>query len=106
MNNNEAKFILSAYRPGGRDAGDPGMATALAQAKSDPVLGAWFARERAHDAAVAWKLRAVVPPVGLRGRRRQWGAARGRAPAARAETRAARPGARARCPHKSQAGTT
>ena len=66
MNNNEAKFILSAYRPGGRDAGDPGMATALAQAKSDPVLGAWFARERAHDAAVAWKLRAVVPPVELR----------------------------------------
>ena len=66
MSNNEAKFILSAYRPGGRDAADPAMTQALAQAKSDPALGAWFAREQAHDAAVAWKLRAVVPPAGLR----------------------------------------
>lgn len=53
MSNNGAKFILSAYRPGGRDAADPAMAKALAQAKGDPALGAWFVREQAHDAAVA-----------------------------------------------------
>lgn len=39
---------------------------AKAQAKGDPALGAWFAREQAHDAAVAGKLRAVVPPAGRR----------------------------------------
>jgi len=66
MSNNEAKFILSAYRPGGGDAADPAMAKALTQAKTDPSLGAWFAREQAHDAAVAGKLREITPPVGLR----------------------------------------
>jgi hypothetical protein len=66
MSNNEAKFILSAYRPGGRDANDPAMAQALAQAKSDPALGAWFAREQQHDAAVAAKLAEIAPPAGLR----------------------------------------
>ncbi len=66
MSNDEAKFILSAYRPGGRDAHDPAMAQALAQAKNDPALGAWWSRQQAHDAAVAAKLREVVPPAGLR----------------------------------------
>jgi hypothetical protein len=66
MRNDEAKFILSAYRPGGRDAHDPAMAPALAQAKNDPALSAWLARQQAHDAAVAAKLREVVPPAGLR----------------------------------------
>ncbi|MCX6952057.1 MAG: hypothetical protein NTV51_07805 [Verrucomicrobia bacterium] len=66
MSNDEAKFILSAYRPGGRDADDPAMAQALAQARSDPALGAWFAREQAHDAAMTAKLREVAPPAGLR----------------------------------------
>ena len=66
MNNTEAKFILTAYRPGGRDAGDSAMAEALSQAKNDPALGAWFAREQAHGAAVATKLREVAPPAGLR----------------------------------------
>ncbi|MEY2879127.1 MAG: hypothetical protein RLZZ15_1507 [Verrucomicrobiota bacterium] len=66
MNNTEAKFILDAYRPGGRDAGETAFAAALAQAKADPALGAWFAREQAHGAAVAAKLRAIAPPPGLR----------------------------------------
>ena len=66
MTNNEAKFILNAYRPSGRDADDSAMATALSQAKSDPALGAWFAREQAHGAAVAAKLREIAPPAGLR----------------------------------------
>ena len=66
MNNTEAKFILNAYRPGGGDAGDAAMAGALAQAASDPALGAWLAREQAHGAAVAAKLREIAPPAGLR----------------------------------------
>ena len=66
MNNTEAKFILNAYRPNGRDANDATFSAALAQAKSDPALSVWFAREQAHGAAVAAKLHEVVPPAGLR----------------------------------------
>jgi hypothetical protein len=66
MNNSEAKFILQAYRPGGRDANDPAMAEALAQAARDPELGAWLAREQAHGKAVAARLREIEPPAGLR----------------------------------------
>lgn len=66
MNNDEAKFILRAYRPGGRDAGDAAFAAGLEQARRDPALGVWFAREQAHDAAVAGKLRELMPPAGLR----------------------------------------
>lgn len=49
MNNDEAKFLLSAYRPGGRDAADPSVAAALDQAKRDPALASWFERQQAHD---------------------------------------------------------
>jgi hypothetical protein len=66
MSNNEAKFLLNAYRPGGADAADPAFGEALAQAKSDPALGAWFAREQAHAQAMASKLREIAPPPGLR----------------------------------------
>jgi hypothetical protein len=66
MTNQEAKFTLGAYRAGGQDAGDPVFAEALEQAKRDPALGAWLAREQAHDAIVAAKLREVAPPAGLR----------------------------------------
>lgn len=66
MTNDEAKFILQAYRPDGRDASDPQMAPALAQARTDPRLGEWFGREQAHAAAVAAKLGEVAPPAGLR----------------------------------------
>jgi hypothetical protein len=62
----EAKFILSAYRPNGRDAGLPAFEDALRMAAADPALAAWFARSRAHDAAVAQKVRGVEPPSGLR----------------------------------------
>jgi hypothetical protein len=66
MNNNEAKFLLRAYRPGGWDADDPAFAGALAQAHRDPELGAWLAREQAFDSAMAAQLGAIVPPPGLR----------------------------------------
>jgi hypothetical protein len=66
MNNKEAQFLLCAYRPGGRDADDPAFAGALAQAKHDPVLGAWLAREQAFDVVMAAQLGAIAPPPGLR----------------------------------------
>ena len=66
MNNDEAKFLLGAYRSNGRDAADPLLATALAQAQADPAVGEWFARSQAHDAAIAARLRDVAPPAGLR----------------------------------------
>jgi hypothetical protein len=66
MSNDEAKFLLNAYRPNGRDAVDPSMAAALEQAKQDPALAAWFNRDQAHAAAVAAKLREIAPPAELR----------------------------------------
>ncbi|HUL53100.1 MAG TPA: hypothetical protein VLT83_06795 [Opitutaceae bacterium] len=66
MNNEQARFILGAYRPNGRDAGDAVFCEALRQVKADPGLGAWFAREQAFDSAVSAKLGAVIPPPGLR----------------------------------------
>jgi hypothetical protein len=66
MNNEQARFLLRAYRPSGRDAGDPAFADALRQAQGDPALGTWFAGEQAFDAAVAAKMRALAPPAGLR----------------------------------------
>jgi hypothetical protein len=66
MNNEEAKFILGAYRANHRDADNPLFSAALAQARKDPALGAWFARAQAHDDAIAARLREVGPPAGLR----------------------------------------
>jgi hypothetical protein len=66
MDNQEAKFILNAYRPDGQDADDPRFAEALAQARRDPLLERWFRESVAFDAAMTEKLCAVVPPPGLR----------------------------------------
>ncbi len=66
MTNEEAKFILSAYRPNGSDSGDAAFGDALRIAGEDPLLGAWFARSRGHDAAISEKLRQIAPPPGLR----------------------------------------
>jgi hypothetical protein len=86
MNNQEAKFILGAYRPDGQDATDPKFAEALAQAGRDPELRAWLEQQRKFDATLTHKLREIAPPPGLReailagtrvsaapgGRRRGW----------------------------------
>ena len=66
MNTTEAKFILQARRPDGSDDAEPRFAEALEQARRDPALGEWLAREQGFDAAVAAKLRAVQPPADLR----------------------------------------
>ena len=66
MNNQEARFILGAYRPDGRDAGDPMFAEALAQAERDPDLRAWLEKQRNFDTAFSNKVRDVAPPSELR----------------------------------------
>lgn len=67
MTNAEAKIILSAYRPDGRDAQSPPFQEALAQAQRDPELAAWLATERALDAKLGAKLKvAIKPPAELK----------------------------------------
>lgn len=66
MNTTEAKFILQARRPDGSDDAEPRFSEALEQARRDPALGEWLAKEQAFDSAVAAKLRAVQPPADLR----------------------------------------
>ncbi len=66
MNNQEAKFILGAYRPNGSDANDAAFAEALAQVDRDPELRQWLARQRAFDAAVTARLQDIAPPSDLK----------------------------------------
>ena len=66
MDNQEAKFILSAYRPNGQDANDPRFAEALEQARRDPMLAQWFHESIAFDAAMTEKLWAIEVPHDLR----------------------------------------
>ena len=66
MNNQEAKFILGAYRPDGSDAHDAAFAEALAQVDRDPELRQWLERQRAFDTAVAGRLQDIAPPSDLK----------------------------------------
>ncbi|HEY5752875.1 MAG TPA: hypothetical protein VIT21_06995 [Chthoniobacterales bacterium] len=66
MNPDEAKFILSAYRAQGRDAGDPAFSEALELADADPNLGRWLQQQQAFDAVVSEKVARFTPPSGLR----------------------------------------
>ena len=63
MKREDAKLILQVCRPGDEAAADPQLAEALALAKSDRELGAWFASERHWDACLRRELKTVpVPP--------------------------------------------
>ena len=66
MTNEEAKFVLRAYRANGADASDEAFREALEQAKTDPELGRWFSTQQAFDRAVAAKMHEVAPPADLR----------------------------------------
>ena len=67
MNNQEAKLILQAYRPGGQDASDPFFAEALEQSRRDPELHAWFAEENILNTRLQARLETAVPiPPGLK----------------------------------------
>jgi hypothetical protein len=66
MDNEEAKLILIAYRPGGEDASDPFFAAALEQARLDPELGRWLTEQRRLDQKIQSTLKVDMPPNGLR----------------------------------------
>lgn len=66
MDNTEAKFLLSSFRPDGADANLPEFAEALKLAAGNRELGEWLAHERATDAAFAKALNHVPIPDGLR----------------------------------------
>jgi len=66
MNSNDAKIILSAYRPSGKDAYNPEISEAMQQARQDPSLDAWFKQEVELDAVFARQLQSVPVPPDLR----------------------------------------
>ncbi len=68
MDSREAKAILACYRPGVDDPSGEPLASALEQARRDPELESWLARETALDGAIAAKLRASMVPENLRAR--------------------------------------
>ena len=65
MNDEKAKTLLSAFRPGGQDAADPVFAEALRQSEHDPDLARWLSAEREFDRAFQKKLSEVPVPTGL-----------------------------------------
>ena len=67
MNNQEAKFILSAYRPSGEDASAAQFEAALQQVSRDPGLAQWFADQRTVDAATSEAVCSIPIPPDLRG---------------------------------------
>lgn len=85
MNNEEIKLRLSAARPGGQDADDAVIRTAVEAASRDQEIQSWLENERAMDGILCGKLRSLQPPAGLRdqiiaarnvtaqSRRRAWG---------------------------------
>lgn len=66
--NEQAKLLLSAYRPNGQDAGDPAFAEALDAVRTDPELQKWADDQAAFDRKVSEHLATVPVPNGLRDR--------------------------------------
>jgi anti-sigma factor RsiW len=66
MNREEARSLLQVYRPGDQDTDDPRFPEALALAKHDPELAAWFAERQKFDALVSGGLRQVRVPSRLK----------------------------------------
>jgi hypothetical protein len=62
----QARLLLSAYRPDGRDASDPAFAEALALAQRDPQLRSWLEESQHFDRAISERLRSLDVPADLR----------------------------------------
>jgi len=65
MSRDQAKEILSAFRPGTDDERDPVFLEALQVAEHDPQLAAWLAERQAFDSIVKRRLAASPLPSGL-----------------------------------------
>ena len=68
MTKEEAKKILSAYRPDDQHRRESYFAEALQEAEKDAELARWFAEEREFDRAIAAHLSSVPVPFGLKTR--------------------------------------
>ena len=68
MDEQEARLILQAYRPGTEDQTDPQFAEALRASATNPELARWWAEEQAFDRAIATQLDSVPAPFGLKTR--------------------------------------
>ncbi len=66
MTNEEAKGILSAYRPDREDSGDRFFEDALRQAERDPELSRWFKEQRRFDRSVSAALDGIEVPAEAR----------------------------------------
>ena len=66
MNNDEAKFILIAYRPSGEDSSDAQMKAALDLTQRNPGLDAWLKLEIERDTKIAAALQSAPVPPSLR----------------------------------------
>lgn len=66
MTLDQAKVILSGYRPNGRDADDPRFSEALELARHHPELARWFAEQQAFDGAMTQALTQSPVPLGLK----------------------------------------
>ena len=64
MDSEQAKLILAAYRPDGRDADEPTIAEALRQADLDSELRDWLAEQKRFDQRRVDDLESVRPPAG------------------------------------------
>jgi len=65
MTRDEARLILQAYHPDGRDAGDAAFCEALKLAETDPELARWFEAEQAFDRVMMAKLGEARVPAEL-----------------------------------------
>jgi hypothetical protein len=65
MSRDEAKEILSAFRPGTEDESDPVFVEALQLAEHDRELAAWLTERQAFDSAVKRRLAGSPLPLGL-----------------------------------------
>ncbi len=66
MTQEQAKEILASYRAGTDDEHDPMFAEALALARADEELNAWFQQSLSFDASMRGELARVLVPAGLR----------------------------------------
>jgi hypothetical protein len=66
MTREQAKEILSLYRPNGGDSDDPFFVEALERADSDPDLKKWFAEQQAFDTRMAGAIGSIIPPEDLK----------------------------------------
>lgn len=66
MTTQEAKNILSVYRPGAADAHDPEFTEALTLARHDPELKRWLEEHHAVQNALRARFKKIAVPAGLK----------------------------------------